>query len=164
MDAISPTTTVDKGRRRALAAFVNTVFAALGGTLASVLGVFALRPPAATTPGRWIRAGILKDLTPGAPVPRVLVTPRVDGWHRVRVRETVFLLWDGGRQVRAVSATCTHLGCQVHWDAKTTRFQCPCHGGEYDAEGRVIAGPPPRPLESLAVRVDPGDGSVLVQL
>ena len=42
--------------------------------------------------------------------------------------------------VRALSATCTHLGCQVRWDAKD-KFHCPCHGGVYGADGAVLETP-----------------------
>jgi cytochrome b6-f complex iron-sulfur subunit len=52
----------------------------------------------------------------------------------------------------AFSTVCTHLGCTVSYNRLENSFQCPCHGGEYDAEGRVIGGPPPAPLESLMVK------------
>ena len=97
------------------------------------------------------------------PVPRVLSVPRADGWYRARAPQTVFLVWDG-EQVRAFSATCTHLGCQVLWDAEAKHFRCPCHGGVYDAEGKVLEGPPPRPLDAIEARVDGADDSVLVRV
>jgi menaquinol-cytochrome c reductase iron-sulfur subunit len=150
-------------RRRVLSVVVNA-FAGLAGTaLAALLGVFALRPATGVTRSRWIRAGTLADLTPDVPVPRVLAHSQVDGWYRARARRTVFLVWDGDRQVRAMSATCTHLGCQVRWDAEKKHFQCPCHGGVYDATGRVLEGPPPRPLDVIDTRIDGAD-AVLVQL
>lgn len=52
----------------------------------------------------------------------------------------------------AVSTVCTHFGCTVAYSRAENTFQCPCHGGEYDAEGRVIAGPPPKPLARLNVQ------------
>jgi Rieske Fe-S protein len=154
----------DTGRRRVLATLCNAIAAAIGGTLAALLGVFAIRPAAAQRRERWVRAGLLTDLTPNTPVARALAIPRVDGWYRTRARETVMLLWDGGSEVRAFSAVCTHLGCQVRWNGEARQFQCPCHGGAYDAEGRVVAGPPPRPLDTIATRVDPSQGTVLVEL
>jgi nitrite reductase/ring-hydroxylating ferredoxin subunit len=42
----------------------------------------------------------------------------------------------------ALSSTCPHLGCQVHWEAHNDRFFCPCHNGEFDASGVGVAGPP----------------------
>ncbi|MBU2490840.1 MAG: ubiquinol-cytochrome c reductase iron-sulfur subunit [Proteobacteria bacterium] len=57
----------------------------------------------------------------------------------------------GDRGVRAFAATCTHLGCLVRWNPDTNLFECPCHGGKYDAAGRVIAGPPPMDLAEYKV-------------
>ena len=42
----------------------------------------------------------------------------------------------------ALSSTCPHLGCQVHWEAKDNRFFCPCHNGAFDPDGKAVAGPP----------------------
>jgi Rieske Fe-S protein len=56
------------------------------------------------------------------------------------------------------------LGCQVRWDKSTSKFRCPCHGGVYDASGRVLEGPPPRPLGSIDARLDGSDDTVLVRL
>ncbi len=42
----------------------------------------------------------------------------------------------------ALSSTCPHLGCQVHWEAHHNRFFCPCHNGVFDPTGRATAGPP----------------------
>ena len=74
-----------------------------------------------------------------------------------------FLVWDGDKNIRAMSATCTHLGCQVQWDAKGKKFRCPCHGGVYAADGTVLEGPPPRPLQTIDARIE-SDSSVLVRL
>jgi quinol---cytochrome c reductase iron-sulfur subunit, bacillus type len=151
------------GRRRALVLFVNTAIAAIGGGLTTLLGAFAF-PRAGVSSGRWVRAGTTDDLKPDEPVARVLAVSRVDGWYRERARETVFLVWDGDRTIKALSATCTHLGCQVRWDAKDKKFRCPCHGGVYAPDGSVLEGPPPRPLATIDARIDPADTSVLVRV
>jgi Rieske Fe-S protein len=43
------------------------------------------------------------------------------------------------------SNRCMHLGCPIQ--AVGGGFACPCHGGQYDTEGRRTAGPPIRPLD-----------------
>jgi Rieske Fe-S protein len=151
------------GRRRALVLFVNTVVALIGGGLSAILGAFALGSEPKASGDRWIRAGAASDLSDGKPAPRVLSVPHADGWYRERTRQTIFLVRDGETSVRAISATCTHLGCQVRWDADGKKFRCPCHGGVYDVHGNVLDGPPPRPLSSVETRID-ADGSVLVRL
>jgi Rieske Fe-S protein len=155
---------VSPERLRALVLIVNSVVSVIAGALSGLLGVFALKPAAAPARDRWIRAGALSDLEPHVPASRVLVVPRVDGWYRERAPQTVFLVWDGEKQVHAMSATCSHLGCQVRWDSKNKKFRCPCHGGVYDVSGKVLEGPPPRPLDALDARVETKEDAVLVRL
>lgn len=52
---------------------------------------------------------------------------------------------------RAFSAVCTHLNCTVQYRATTQQIWCACHNGTYDLNGRVVSGPPPKPLEEYAV-------------
>ena len=54
---------------------------------------------------------------------------------------------DATGEVHAVSATCTHLGCIVHFNAGETAWECPCHGSRFATDGSVIQGPATRPLE-----------------
>jgi Rieske Fe-S protein len=154
----------EPGRRKTLALIVNSTVALIGGAFAALLGVFAVRPARGASTERWIRAAALDDLTPNVPVPRVLSVPRADGWYRARARETVFLLWDGDKQVKVFSATCTHLGCQVLWDGEAKKFRCPCHGGAYDVNGAVLEGPPPRSLTTVDARLEGDDQTVLVRV
>ena len=49
----------------------------------------------------------------------------------------------------ALSSTCPHLGCQVHWEASKERFFCPCHNGTFDKEGKGTGGPPGDAGQSL---------------
>ncbi len=51
-----------------------------------------------------------------------------------------------------LSATCTHAGCAVNWQPTASEFVCPCHGGHFDASGRNISGPPPKPLARMAAQ------------
>ena len=53
----------------------------------------------------------------------------------------------------AISTRCAHLGCPVRFVAAAGNFICPCHGGVYDFEGKVIGGPPVRPLDRFQTRV-----------
>lgn len=49
----------------------------------------------------------------------------------------------------ALSSTCPHLGCQVHWEAQNNRYYCPCHGGTFDPSGKGTGGPPGDAGQSL---------------
>jgi Rieske Fe-S protein len=47
----------------------------------------------------------------------------------------------------AVSAICTHLGCQVNWNTAERSWDCPCHGSRFSPEGDVLQGPAVHRLE-----------------
>ncbi|CAI9090368.1 OLC1v1025131C2 [Oldenlandia corymbosa var. corymbosa] len=47
-----------------------------------------------------------------------------------------------------INAVCTHLGCVVPWNAAENKFICPCHGSQYNNQGRVVRGPAPLVSES----------------
>jgi Rieske Fe-S protein len=63
------------------------------------------------------------------------------------------LVRTAGGELRAFSATCTHLACIVQYRPDLGHVWCACHNGHFDLNGRNIAGPPPTPLETYAVRV-----------
>jgi glycine/D-amino acid oxidase-like deaminating enzyme/nitrite reductase/ring-hydroxylating ferredoxin subunit len=52
--------------------------------------------------------------------------------------------------VHEMSATCTHLGCVVDWNASEGTWDCPCHGSRFDPLGQVIHGPAAAPLRPEA--------------
>mgnify|MGYP003701362133 CR=1 FL=1 len=54
------------------------------------------------------------------------------------------------------------FGCPVQ--AFLTGFSCPCHGGQYDTEGRRIGGPPVRPLNRYETTVNDKGHLILGQL
>lgn len=58
---------------------------------------------------------------------------------------------------RAFSAVCTHLSCIVQYQPEQTRIWCACHNGIYNLQGKVISGPPPRPLQPYSVHIREDD-------
>lgn len=63
-------------------------------------------------------------------------------------RAAVLVKLPGGAVV-VRSAVCTHLGCIVQWQKEKGQFLCPCHAGLFGVDGRVLSGPPPKPLEAI---------------
>ncbi len=58
----------------------------------------------------------------------------------------------------AISKVCTHLGCVVQ--PTSEGFVCPCHGSRFSSDGKVMAGPAPRPLDWIKIEQAP-DGSLV---
>ncbi|MEN8241155.1 MAG: ubiquinol-cytochrome c reductase iron-sulfur subunit [Chloroflexota bacterium] len=59
----------------------------------------------------------------------------------------------------AVSATCTHLGCNIN--GEEDKFVCPCHGSQFDLSGRVLQGPATTALAHYLVSLSE-DGLVVI--
>jgi len=78
-------------------------------------------------------------------------------------RERLLVFEDPQGELRALDAKCTHEGCTVRYVARDALIWCACHNGRFDLEGRVLAGPPPRPLARHSVLRD-GEGAITVSL
>jgi Rieske Fe-S protein len=73
----------------------------------------------------------------------------------------VLVLRNAAQEVLAIDAKCTHEGCTVQYLSSESAIWCACHNGRFDLDGRVLAGPPPRPLPKYATeRLD--DGGILI--
>ena len=149
-------------------AFTFTAVAAGAAAFASVAGAalsFALSPlvKRASAAGAFLDLGAPKDFDPVAGgalgAAEIVVDRKVeDGTMTRTVKERLAVVKDASSPsgLAAVSTTCTHLGCGVAWNAERKAFLCPCHGGVYGADGRVLAGPPPRPLAKAPLVVAGG--------
>lgn len=112
-------------------------------------------------------AGLAKERldvpSPGADAMRVCRAAElpVGGYRLFRYPTTndpCILVRRGEVEFAAFSQRCTHLMCPVHYQHERDRFCCPCHEGFFSADdGRVLAGPPPRPLPRLPVEVRHGE-------
>lgn len=82
------------------------------------------------------------DLPVGGVTPFAYPTPE-DACLLVRTGPETFV---------AYSQKCTHLSCAVYYAAEERRLECPCHHGAFSAaDGRVLFGPPPRPLPRVVL-------------
>ncbi len=79
-------------------------------------------------------------------------------YAQIRGRPIVVLVNEQGPLV--LSASCTHLGCSVIWDAAAAVFRCPCHGAIFDSTGGIVSGPVNVPLKQIPFDVK--DGIIIV--
>ena len=103
-----------------------------------------------------VRLGTLSAFPTDRPQRVEFTMRRRDGWVTDEGRFTAWVV-RRGNDVRVFDPRCTHLGCAYHWHTESGRFLCPCHNGLFDTDGRVVGGPPPRPLDTYAVTIEAGD-------
>lgn len=125
------------------------IVAAYGGL--GLVGVRYLYPPTARKTA-WVYVADLVSFAVGTSRPF-----RTPGGERVTVART----GTAGEvaDFAALSSTCPHLGCQVHWEVAKQRFFCPCHNGTFDARGTATGGPPAEAKQSLPrypLKIDKG--------
>jgi glycine/D-amino acid oxidase-like deaminating enzyme/nitrite reductase/ring-hydroxylating ferredoxin subunit len=65
--------------------------------------------------------------------------------------ERVAAYRDDEGTLHAVSPSCTHLGCQVNFNAAERSWDCPCHGSRFAPDGSVLQGPAVHRLERKPV-------------
>ena len=71
----------------------------------------------------------------------------------VVLAQGVYIVRTGTSTYIGLSPVCTHAGCTVNFDSTGKEFVCPCHGGVYDINGKVVSGPPPAPLAQYQITV-----------
>lgn len=69
--------------------------------------------------------------------------------------------WYSQKGVKALYMICVHLGCLYSWIPNTDRFECPCHGSKYLANGTTIAGPATRNLDVFYIEALDAEGKVI---
>lgn len=104
-------------------------------------------------------AGEFSDLT--KPVRKTIDFTQRDGWREVVSSQSVYVTRGPDGQLRVLSAICPHLGCSASWQHTQDEFVCPCHGGRFAPDGKLISGPPPRAMDALLHKVQ--DGKLMVR-
>jgi Rieske Fe-S protein len=106
---------------------------------------------------KWIRLGEVDQFDPEVPTKVDFVDTVNDAWVEGRRLRSVWIYTEDNETFTVYNGRCTHLGCNYSLDAEKKVFRCPCHTGFFDLKtGTVLGGPPPRPLDTLAVRVEDG--------
>jgi menaquinol-cytochrome c reductase iron-sulfur subunit len=140
--------------------FFEKLSLALGGFCAAILGVplvgFVLAPLFRKVPNEWRALGKVSDFEIGKTVNVTIIDPSSLPWAGVTAKSAAWLRRVNEDQFMAFSVHCTHMGCPVRWLPDAELFMCPCHGGVFYGDGTVAAGPPPKPLTRLLVRVANG--------
>ena len=141
------------GRRAALVTILAGIGAMASSAVALLLG-FISNSLGRRRAHPWMRVGPAEDLDSETFQKYVFRLESRHAWIRERTPIVVYIKDLYPDDPVALLSTCSHLGCSVGWHSADGLFRCPCHGGTYDEHGEVLAGPPPRPLTRLEVKIE----------
>jgi menaquinol-cytochrome c reductase iron-sulfur subunit len=140
--------------------FLAQVIGACAAFMAAVLGIPAVGaivgPALQREDPTWYPLGPTSRFPEGTPTSVEITVPHTDGWIQTTDIKTVWVVSEPVDQFTVFNGRCTHLGCAYGWQLNENQFTCPCHAGVYAIDGQVLAGPPPRSLDTLPVRVENG--------
>jgi len=134
--------------------FLNTLLG--GGFAAFFLGVF-------TTLGRFAFPTLGKEPD--------FVILKAEDYLNIPPNSTKPFAWGGklglffhknDNVFLALKGVCTHMECNITYKPELKKFYCPCHKGWFDADGKNIQGPPPKPLEIFDFTVE-GDKLIVAR-
>lgn len=155
---ITPGGLVSSGRR-AFLKWATGVGGFASALLAGIPAVRAFLSPTFrhTRQEKWIRLGEVDQFEPEVPTKVDFVDTVADAWVEGRRLRNVWIYTEDNENFTVYNGRCTHLGCNYSLDADKKVFRCPCHTGFFDLKtGTVLGGPPPRPLDTLPVKVEDG--------
>jgi menaquinol-cytochrome c reductase iron-sulfur subunit len=153
-----PTTTASATEGVTRRSFYVGAIYGLGALIAAALGVpaaiYLLFPPKVRQADQWVEIGNVTSLAADSPTEMTFRHNRVDGWKVTSEKATAWVVKHADNSITAFGPQCTHLGCAYHWDEGKTEFICPCHNSLFSMDGKVTAGPAPRPLDRFETRID----------
>ncbi len=130
---------------------------AAGGLASAIVGLpivgFLLAPLIRKQPPVWRDVGPLSKFEVGHTQKVTFEDSSAIAWGGSDSETAAWLRRVDERTFVAFAVDCTHLGCPVRWEADAQLFMCPCHGGVYNQNGEVAAGPPPHALQQFPVRI-----------
>ena len=149
--------------------FMKVTTGVIGGIITATIGVPVigyLIDPALRTGAKeaWFPIGKLADIPVGKPTPFAFTRTQVNGWERTSTSFGGFVIRksEAPQDMVILSSRCTHLGCSVNWREDSQEFICPCHDAKFSKDGRVLDGPPPKPLNQYTDFKLDADGNLLI--
>lgn len=119
--------------------------AGVAGSVAYPIAAYLIPPPVRDAAQGEVVAAQVGELAPNA-------------WKIFKFgNKPGLLVHTAAGEHRAFCASCTHLNCTVQYRPDEQVILCACHRGLFDLTGKNISGPPPRPLEPYAVRIQGKD-------
>ncbi|MFH1687765.1 MAG: Rieske 2Fe-2S domain-containing protein [bacterium] len=121
----------------------------LGGGVIATLGAILYPVYSFLTPPKTVEANLSQLRLPFGRADIEAEAQKAKYFKFGRQLGIIYVIDSG--ELRATSATCTHLDCTVQHRPDLGILWCSCHNGKYSLDGANIDGPPPKPLTQFAV-------------
>jgi len=136
--------------------FLSMVAIAMGGVMTAAILVpvvgFAVADTVKPEEWRWVDIGEFSKYPKDKTTSITVTGSSPESERRVYIRnrdDKLIAIWN----------RCVHLGCPISYSEAADGYTCPCHGGSYDSLGKVTAGPPPRPLDRMDIKIVDASGA-----
>jgi menaquinol-cytochrome c reductase iron-sulfur subunit len=156
----------DALNRRQFLARITIGLTVLAGALAGIpMVAYLLSPLLKPVEDVWRPLGPVDKFQTGQTVQVKFEDPSPLAWAGLTAETAAWVRRNppGENEFTVFAINCTHLGCPVNWLADGRIFMCPCHGGVYNADGSVAAGPPQRSLFQYETRIQNGQLEIHTQ-
>lgn len=153
---VDPQSPEEVSRRIFMARAIGILGLGTGGVLAVNIGRYFISPVWAERKDDFIPICSIESLPKGQPLSLDYVYRERDGWEIHEGRNSLWLVREDNDDVTAFDKSCTHLGCPYRWDENENLFKCPCHTATFAKDGKVLSGPPERPLDRFPVKIEAG--------
>jgi menaquinol-cytochrome c reductase iron-sulfur subunit len=137
------------------------------GLTASVLGFLSLAltwplvsfllPVSNEASDKYIKVPNFPAIPTGKPTKMTFEDVDKEAFIVTSVVYDIWVIKNAADKATVYSPLCPHLNCRYNFDGSKDVFACPCHGSVFNEGGKCIAGPAPRPLDTLPYKIEGGE-------
>jgi len=137
----------------------------LKGLTAAVLGFLSLAltwplvsfliPSNEGTGGKFIKVPNFPAIPVEKPTKMTFEDVDVQAFITSNVVYDIWVIKHAADKATVYAPLCPHLNCRYTFVDKL--FKCPCHGSVFTEDGKCVAGPSPRPLDTLPYKIEAGE-------
>jgi menaquinol-cytochrome c reductase iron-sulfur subunit len=141
--------------------FIKVLLGSLGGVIAFFTAWpfmnFLVNPFFREQDGKFVHVPDFKTVAENVPTKLTFESIDQDAFLRRNVFYDIWVVKKSASEAVVYSPLCTHLSCRYNWNNNEQQFFCPCHGSVFDSQGKAVAGPAPRGLDTLQYKIDDGE-------
>jgi len=104
---------------------------------------------------KFVKVPNFPSLTIGAPTKMTFQDVDVQAFITSNIVYDIWVIKHAPDKATVYSPLCPHLNCRYTF--VDSEFKCPCHGSVFNENGKCIGGPSPRPLDTLAYKIEGGE-------